>query len=468
MKHSVKSIISILLITILLMSCLASCANKTTGNKENVPEEMELWVVTINSGTKRVIEKIAARFEQEHSNVTIRIDVGPENGEEIDAWLEQLRTQIMAGDGPDLFLLPAENISSDSVIQDVNQFMRAGLCLDITDYYNNDQELPKAGFSDAVMDAGVVDGTRYVLPLRFNFPVIYADVQQLDAHNLTVEDLENGISGLADLCQTLEPGAIGSAYGDWFFNLYWMNGISQLIDYDAQEVVLEKSDLVEYLESYRTLVAYGLSISSGIPDLSSYVSNDSFWTKDGQFIFLGTLDNLIQNSRIAKAEGIELVAIPMTASDGSLIANISYYGAIGSNAQHPDVAYEFLRQLLLEETQWKDNLEGLLEFGWPVLLKGSGLALDEAILEANKGSDVSGDAKNRNMAIFGAKMIEEDFAILNVQPTAVRFLPATQFDYMVETGRKLNLISNPDAMNVNLEELADEILQKLTLEVAEG
>ena len=331
-----------------------------------------------------------------------------------------------------------------------------------------DGELPKSGFANAVMDTGVVDGTRYVLPLWFNFPVIYADVQQLKAHDLTVEDLQNGISSLADLSQTLEPGAIGSDYGDWFFNLYWMNGLSQLIDYEAQKVILEKQELVEYLANYRTLTAWGISISSGSPTLSGYVGSDSFWTKDGQYIFLGTLGNLAQNLRIAKADGIELATIPMRASDGSLIANISYYGAIGANTKHPDVAYEFLRQLLLEETQWKPTLEDSLEFGWPVLLEGSGPALDAAILDASRGNHASDDARKRNMAIFSAEMSEEDFAVLYTQPTAVRFLPAAQWDYMVEIESKLNIRSNPDAMSVDVEALADEILQELTWEVAEG
>lgn len=475
MIHWIKKLTSVLCIAILLITFLCSCANTNIEAENIAPEELdttheieELWVLAINSGTGRAIQSIAKRFEEEHTGVTIKISYGPENGEETDVWLEQIRTQIMAGEGPDLFLLPGENITSEFPIQDVNQFMRAGLCLDLTEYYNNDEELSKYAFSSAVMDAGVVDGTRYVLPLWFNFPVIYADVHQLEAHKLTIEDLQKGMSSLVNLSQTLESGAIGSAYGDWFFNLYWMNGLSQLIDYEGQEVVLEKAELVEYLENYRALTTYGVSISSGTPTLSSYIGNDSFWTKDGQYIFLGTLSNLVENSRIAKAEGIELAAIPMRASDGSLISNVSFYGAIGANTQYPDLAYEFLRQLLLEEIQWQPTLEEMLEFGWPVLLEGSGPALDAAILDACRGNKASDDTRKRNMAIFGAEMSEEDFAILYTQPTAVRFLPAAQFDYMVEIGNKLNIQSNPDAMNVDVEALADEILQKLTWAVAEG
>lgn len=481
MKKKMKALLIYICVLALLLSSLSGCGvasedmdttpekvDTTQENVETTPEGKELWVLSLNSGTGRIIQSVAKQFEEENPDVTIRITHGPENGEETDVWLEQLRTQIMAGEGPDLFLLPAENISSASPIQDVNQFMRAGLCLDITDYYDNDEELPKSGFTNAVMDTGVVDGTRYVLPLWFNFPVIYADVQQLEARNLTVEDLQKGMSSLANLSQTLEPGAIVSNYGDWFFNLYWMNGLSQLIDYEAQSVILEKAELIEFLEDYRAITAYGVSFYPYAPSVSGYVSNDHFWTKDGAYICLGTLAHIVENSRIAKAEGFELAAIPMRAADGSLIANVSFYGAIGANTQYPDLAYEFLRQLLLEEMQWQPTLEDTLEFGWPVLLEGSGLALDAAILDSIRGNNASDDAKKRNMAIRDARMSEEDFAILYTQPTAVRFLPAAQWDYMLEIESKLNIRSNPDAMSVDMEALADDILQELTWEVAEG
>lgn len=216
MKKKMKALLIYICVLALLLSSLSGCGvasedmdttpekvDITQENVETTPEGKELWVLSLNSGTGRIIQSVAKQFEEENPDVTIRITHGPENGEETDVWLEQLRTQIMAGEGPDLFLLPAENISSVSPIQDVNQFMRAGLCLDITDYYDNDEELPKSGFTNAVMDTGVVDGTRYVLPLWFNFPVIYADVQQLEARNLTVEDLQKGMSSLANLSQTL-------------------------------------------------------------------------------------------------------------------------------------------------------------------------------------------------------------------------------------------------------------------------
>ena len=45
----------------------------------------------------------------------------------------------------------------------------------------------------------------------------------------------------------------------------------------------------------------------------------------------------------------------MRALDGDLVANITYYGAVGAGCETPELAYSFLRMFLLEETQWEKN-----------------------------------------------------------------------------------------------------------------
>ena len=66
------------------------------------------------------------------------------------------------------------------------------------------------------------------------------------------------------------------------------------------------------------------------------------------------------------------------------------------------------------------------------------------------------------------ELVEEDFSILNTEFEDVRFFPATQWNYMMEIERQLNIKTNPDAMTVDINALAEEILQELTWDLAEG
>lgn len=453
------------------ISLLISCCGCGIRFEPTDETESSLWIVTNNSGMKQLIDRVSECFLEAHPGMTITIDTGPDDADEWPVYLEQLQVQIMAGEGPDIFLFLSENISSSSLITDVNQFMRNGLFLDIAEYYDRDTEVNKDGLVPAVMDAGVVDGARYVLPLRYNFPVVYADVGQLEAAGISVDDLKNGLSGLVDAVEKMGEDSLAADYGSFYFYLYWMNVLPELIDYEKQSVLLDKEELVEFLAEYRALMACG--ISDSVPNFDSYIEREVFWALDGYGLYLGTLNCLAENTRIAKSADVELAVIPLTASDGSLIANVSYYGAVSANTHSPELAYAFLREFLLEENQWENNLGALtstlIDSGWPVLVEGAWADLDKDLLKGtNDISPDAEDARTRRRVLKSTEMVEEDYLILDAQIDTVRFFPAEQWDYMMRIDSVLNINRNPNAMEVDLEVLAEEIIQELEWRLAEG
>ena len=60
---------------------------------------------------------------------------------------------------------------------------------------------------------------------------------------------------------------------------------------------------------------------------------------------------------VAYAQYQELVAAPFAAQDGSIVANVSYYGAVSANCAAVEEAYEFLKLLLSKEVQSGGALE---------------------------------------------------------------------------------------------------------------
>ena len=450
-----------------IMMALMLCGCGTQGAAQETDGADELWIVTDKMSD--LIETVTNQFQAEYPDVTLRIDVCSNSEEE----LEQLRTEVMAGKGPDVFVFLAENVSASNLIVDVNQFVSNGHCLDITAYYEQDTLLNQDGFAASVMEAGVVDGKRYVLPLRYNMPVIYADVQQLESAGLTVDDLKGGMTGLTEALEKMGENAVVSEYGNFYFYLYWMNLLPELIDYDRQKVLLTEAQLTEFLDAYRKLINYG--IGDYYSSYDGYISHDRYWALDGCSINLGTLNTLASNIRIAKAAGIELAVLPLTASDGSVIANVAYYGAVGANTDEPELAYAFLRRFLLEENQLCEAqgvmfaTSMLVESGWPVLTEGSWQKIDADLLEQiSLDTYTASGAKAPISRLKSAEVTEADYSILTLQPDAVRFLPTFQFDYMIEIDNMLNQNTNPDAMDVNVTELAKQIIQKLNWHLAEG
>ena len=165
--------------------------------------------------------------------------------------LEQLRVEMMAGKGPDIFILPTTvQFHRENLILDVEQAMRNGLFADLSEYYDADDDLGKEVLATEVMDAGVVGGRRYVLPLRYNLPVAYVDEAQFEAIGLSVDLFSSGMINLMDaITATGNPDIITRATNG-NFDLYSFNYLSDVVDYDKRQVSISKEELISFLRSY--------------------------------------------------------------------------------------------------------------------------------------------------------------------------------------------------------------------------
>ena len=101
----------------------------------------------------------------------------------------------MAGQGPDIFILPCDDgftYNETQLVENVEKGMATGLFADLTTLYNQDETLQKDVLLEKVMDAGVMDDKRYILPLRYQYPII-----------LTLEDVLGMSAGPMCLLPTL-------------------------------------------------------------------------------------------------------------------------------------------------------------------------------------------------------------------------------------------------------------------------
>lgn len=111
-----KKILGLLLCVLVL----CGCNQRNNTSTENVT----LWVVTEISktdGMNNQAEMIAKQFEEEHENVTVELEILPTEEEERQRYLKQLQTKIMAGKGPDIYLLPTGNMLTTDLPSNASQ-----------------------------------------------------------------------------------------------------------------------------------------------------------------------------------------------------------------------------------------------------------------------------------------------------------------------------------------------------------
>lgn len=472
-------------------------------------EPWALWVVTEKSaedGMNEQITQVIEAFHADYPDIPVQLDILPQDAGERELVLKRLRTRIMAGEGPDVFLLPSCNARTYSgrswtaseyrtlndavepLFLDPMQSMRNGVFLDISDYYDQDTALGKDALQQTVMEAGTLDGRRFLLPLRYDFPAVYVDVEQVQALGIDPNMLDSSAMELMDIALTLGQPLFASGAEPGFcrtggaFSL-----LPSVLDYDAGTVILEKSALAEFLETYQALEALmaGEHDTRQDPSMTLYISAG----KDEQAdifgcnvpITVGMMSSAPCAVAIGRVEKREFRMLPLRASDGSLAASVTYYGAVGAGCDHPEEAYDFLRRFLLEENQWernrplkRDTVNTNVEMqyypvadGWPVRARGSIEPLWNTLRRGVSGYGSDSEGLRRSRQIMGVRLADEDIPLLDVQIDRVSF-GHTLEQKLAETLRSLNDPKTGATLDADLDALAEQLIRELTWQMMEG
>lgn len=439
---------------------------------------------------------IADYFESLHGDAAIQIEILPINAEEREIRLKQLQAKIMAGKGPDIYLLPTSNelmtdagrITVDPLFQDAVQSMYNGVFADISKYYDGDDTLGKDALASQIMDAGMIGDARYVLPLRYNIPLVFTESSRWSEYGLNQEIFDSGVTAIAE-------AALDS--GDAFFIGYTdlptdLSLMSDLFDYQKGELLVTVQEIREYMRLYQQRIAavyaseeYMASYKYSSP-AGGYINSGTCWINEGLPACTGSLNTVMDHLAISCILGQDISVLPLRAADGSVNAEVTYYGAVGSSCEDPELAYELLRLFLTEEYQWgtyrpridkTKNLPnqrdpqkaGLVENSWPVRWMGSTTHLwknrQYQMYNAGEQEDIYQRKHFRDPELV---ITDADITVFAISIDEVRF-PISQ-DAEDSLSYALSLL-NDDQGNptqVDIDSLAEEVWTTLWWHLAEG
>ncbi len=501
-----------------------------------------LWVLTEQSasdGMNLQAEIIAQRMEEKYDNLTIQLDILPADAIEREILLKQLRTQIMAGKGPDVYLLPTGNqlmtdfpesgsyrkrmyISIEPLFWDVMQIMRGQLFADISAYYDRDSGLGKEALKPEIMSAGVQNGKRFVLPLRFTMPILMSAPDDWAQNGMSAELLNSSAVSLVDTAVRRGDAAM-------LTGLQLPEDSSllpRLFDYESEEVLVSAGEIADYMEAYQAWKAVSVNSSYALlkkcdekdlaamreieggsapkedyrkrnpfhyefwrfNSISTHICHDMNWRTVGLPLFTCSLADSLETLAIAKQAHFEAAIYPLRASDGSIIASISYYGAVSCSCRQPELAYEFLRQFLTEEFQWdtyrprnekKGTLlnwpyevqtKGQVEGSWPVRADGAFPHLWSNLKYQARGIVYSyrKDSSQVSREIQNVNLTEEDLPALSWPIDEVRFPISLKGEESIEYA--LSLLNEEDGTptDADINALAEQVYQNLRYHLAEG
>jgi len=490
-------LLAVCLMSVLLIGCgqenvpepSTESVSQTSGNTKATEAEKTVLRVVIESSIhgnlpdsfEAGVIMLERQFRLYHRDVEVVVEKIPkeEGREEV---LQRLRTELMMGEGPDVILLPTAPNSRilgthvEALFPDVQQAVRNGLFMDLGTWYDADTELGSEGLNKTVMDAGLYNGGRYVLPLCYNLPMVCVDKKAFAESGVRQDIWELGTADFLNAVALLEdPADVGSFYQRYYQNDFISYGdplsfnfFPRLIDYDTGEVAVTREELAEYLwawQAYRVRLGEAINAGGGISGTDSiqqYYGQNAwsvYWAKEGHFASCGSLFNAPDDILLARSNGVELDMYPLRAMDGSVVADVTMYGAISSGCEHPEIAYAFLREFLTEGFQMDTALE---TYGWPVRTGGS---VQERCSSAYMLLKYGGGTAYT--AVNNENVTDEEMPVLNVPIDHVRFSIPLEAEFG-DTVISVYDFRSQQATSADIDQLAQDWIKKLQIHVDEG
>ena len=344
-----KKLALLLTVCLLAWSVLAGCQTQDTPQPPE-PSGSEASASSTAQEGDPVVLCIEDSFEQEAYELENYLKatgveteyeflVLPNNTEDRETELTRLRTEIMAGEGPDAFILDATVPGTvtdsgeplEALFPNVEKSMYSHLFLDLEDMAQSSEIIDLESCNQTVMDVGVTGEGRFLLPLTYTFSGLILDPSILN-------DPAYVFTSLDELLQSDEEAFKGiMAWGT--FRLF-PDCLGLLADYTGQNLLVTQDSLQQVIEQADAFSAFQDEAYSQSPALY----------QGGRTIGANHLMSLAR-------EETEYAVLPIPNPQGGVTAAVTFYAAINANAAYPQEAFDFIELLYSEELFTEQGFE---------------------------------------------------------------------------------------------------------------
>lgn len=275
----------------------------------------------------------------------VEIQVIPTDPSKRETALTQIRMEIMAGKGPDIFicncLSPTSLTGEETLFPFPNKAMENGYFLNLDDYIANTQFVKWDELIPKVMEAGKNDDGQMLIPLTYTFPVTIFRSSDVDLFPVTTTwaDITDGKDQalkcsmeplLSSLFPVYEPGFN-------YFSCIW----EEIADYHNDVLTLSEKDLLQRVKETRLLQS--MTLKSVPPHFRGVLDRHMFLE--------GKVDRNIINLRDGLSVSEEMTMVPLYGSQGGVNIFVKTYAGINAKTERPEDAFFILDLLMSEEIQ---------------------------------------------------------------------------------------------------------------------
>jgi len=281
-------------------------------------------------------------------NLTVESAMG-----DYEAYSTRLSTELMAGTGPDLFS-PCQMENAD-----ILKLAEAGVFMDLNVLIESDKDFNLDDYVGAVMDGGVLNGKRYLIPHNFLIRKFLYLPSRLESLGFDETKINDPASFLNELVRTLpkasELGSFISMYnGNIFFHVFETSGI-RIIDAETKTILPDEKQLEEYIKAYKPYYNYDFFAYS---EIEWWHETIAAYLNSRMIIFdriASSITFITHAGSIKKFGEYQLHAMPhINGENPVVIANVL---AIREGSPNVQNAWNFIKLILSEENQGRRHFQ---------------------------------------------------------------------------------------------------------------
>lgn len=350
-RLNLKKFLITLLFLVLEINCLTGCQPKSTnlasqdnaGSQTSAPSEsnaaepkewlricIDLFSSVGDTEMRSFLDNIAVQTKE----VNWSYETVPQEDPERENYLTNLRTEIMAGKGPDLFLCNCPFSKITGIIPYPKQAMNNHMFLPLDEYIDNAEYMEWETLFPLVMEAGRNMEGQQLLPLTFEFNLrLFEKNGSLPAVNRPMNWEQMVQTNDKSIETVAKTGLLSDIFGE-------------LANYDDDIASFTEDALFDVTKDYLSLAFY--EEGTGIYWVGGWFEGAA----DGDLL---SLDE----------NGKEYFMLPSYNMAGGITANICTFAAINRNTNYPEECFAVLDYLLSQKAQQHERIYQCMR-GWPV------------------------------------------------------------------------------------------------------
>ena len=317
--------LGILILSAFIVVLCASCQGRRAGSED-------VLTVCVDAELEQAGQELIDTWEYLHDGEEAKLIIIPKDSEMSETRITELRTEIMSGEGPDVFLLFGmnPNWSEDSKERSVlfsnpEKAMNADAFLPLDEYLEEAQYLDTEEWNPAFLESGRTEEGQMFLPVCYEYGAYAFRTKDIESAAVpsSWEELSSGEN------EAIVDGISGR--GLPFYNIF-----GGLVDYQEDKLLFSEEELSARLQEAISFMEQHIRLleereGDGVQAIAGMRFGNDF----------------VEALKADREEKHSLCGFSNV--EGGMTANVTIFAAINRNTEWPEEAFSLLDVLFSDE-----------------------------------------------------------------------------------------------------------------------